>query len=502
MPYDQNITVTAGGPQGPQPGHFSEVAGGSVGQGYVSALDYYEPFELVEIYARHQMKPTFLDWIGVYGNESYAANPKVGHYERGERKAYLRFSAVAVPAGGEVVATYDTSIMRDDSLEVGGAARQSSPGRVGEEIYVTGNVLVRIMSKDTSGAQHTVTLRPVDSTTNLATAVLADTNYAIVGNSHGEGTGGMKGAIPQLVRYQNDFQIIKEAVGVTGSSLTNRLRFNPVLNQPGSFFMLAEWETLYRFDEAKSNVLLMGQRGDGNITVTSDQTGYDVTVNHTQGMEDFYRTGGFNNTYTDGSLTFNDLRDNSRYLEVNKIGANEVLSWLGYDLYDELEQAAETFLDANADVYVMNQLIASRLDYTAADESPMDAQSLALNLSFRSVKAGGFRYSWYLLHEFNDSAGFGMSTYNFTDVGIFVPNTNTMNYLTNSPDPLISVVYKELNGYRRKNVIATLAGAGVGGEGGYTPLAVHDIDGMTIHMVSELAFHGTTANRGIYMSPA
>jgi len=504
MPYTPTVTVNGTTPPGPVPGHFGDIAGGSVGQKYVSALDYYEPYELVEIYARHSLKPNFVDWIGVYGNETTSSNPKVGQYEKGPTEAYLRFGSVdtaAVGAGNDIVMVVDATLMRDDSLATGGAARKSSPGRVGEQILVGSNAVARIKSKDITADPHTITLTPIDATVDLDTAVLADTNYAIINNAHGEGTGGMTGAIPQLIKYSNDFQIVKEAVGATGSSATNKLRFNPVKNMPGSFFMLANWETMNRFSNRKSGALLMGQPGS-NVTVVSDQTGYDVTVTQTEGLEHFARTGGFNATFTSGSLVLDDLRAIARYLEVYQIGAGEVCAWLGYDVYEGLEKAAATFLDANADAYVMRNMISSRITYTNADEGMFDGDALALNLGFRSVHLGGTRFSWYLLHEFNSATGLGMSTYDYTETGIFHPMTNTTNYLTGSPDPIVGVVYKELNGYSRKNVISQIAGAGVGGQGGYTPLANHDVDGLNIYFTSELAFHATTANRFIYFSPA
>lgn len=495
MAYTPFVAPSA---QGLQPAAYSDVGGHAASQQVWARQDLYTPFELTQIFERHGMKPTIGMWMKMLGFSEGVSTYKVGHYEAERDTTPIRFSAIDTAAGApgaNLIAAIDDGYQFDAGVTVNDAARVATPGRVGEQILLANKSKAHIIAKDTSVTPHLVTLRPINENDNLDTLVVIDTNYALIDNAWGEGTELPRGIQPRLIKYQNDFQIVKETAVVTGTELTNRAYVQPVKGREGSMYIRTEWQTVHRFEEKKSNALLFGTPGS-NIKVFNAELGYDVDVRQTEGMDYFARTNGYNITYDPLAYTEDDFRDIGAILEYDRIGVRDYCFWMGYGLYNTVEKALNQYISAD----VTEQLVRSRVLGGGApmaddDHQPFNANDLAVNIGFTAVKIGGYSYSFKLLHEFNDGRQAGMPTYNYRDSGIMHPMGYTTNYNEGGSTPIMGYKWKQQNGYSRENQVGVLQGVGV------SSMPVMERDIQKTGMVSEIAFHGTTGNHFVYVTP-
>ena len=482
---------------GMQPAAFSDVGGHAASQQVWARQDLYTPFELTQVFERQGMKPTIGMWMKMLGFSEGVDTYKVGHYE-GERDVTpIRFSAVDTAAGApgaNLIMAIDDDYQYDAGVTVNGAARNATPGRVGEQVLLANKSKAHIIAKDTSVTPHLVTLRPINENDNLDLLVAIETNYALIDNAWGEGTELPRGVQPRLIKYQNDFQIVKETVVATGTELTNRAYVQPIKGREGSMYIRSEWQTVHRFEEKKSNALLFGTPGS-NIKVFNTELGYDVDVRQTEGMDYFARTNGYNVTYDEADYTTQDFRDIGKLLEAERIGVRDYCFWMGYDLYGTIEESLDGRLSAD----ITEQLIRTRVLGGASpmddDHQPFNAMDLAMNIGFTAVKIGGYSYTFKLLHEFNDGRQAGLDTYNYKKSGILHPLGYTTNYNEGGSTPIMGYKWKQQNGYSRENQVGVLQGIGVSS----SPVMERDIT--KTGMLTEIAFHATTGNHFIYMTP-
>lgn len=494
--------VGAGG-QDLQPNSFSDAGGGKLNQAVISAYDVYKPNELVQVFERHGYRPSFRLMLKTMGFKRGSYAPTIGHYEYPWRKNLVTVGAIVTPSGGpgtDVVIELDAADMYDAQVTANGVAVQASYPIENEIILFPDGNAAMITNKDTSVTPHRLTLTPLQDTTDLAGSIVVGEQYFIATNAHGEGSGLPAGRTPRVIRYENNFQIVKTAAYTTGSELTNQTYFEPVPDTPGSIFMKVEMDAMYRFEEMCDGALMWGQNIN-NITEFNTELGIDIPITGTEGMIEFATINGNNETYTVGNYQIADFDDVSKYYERERIGTRDIISLQGVDINVEIENVLIDLLDGDLAALLTKNFFYGDGQFDDEDQPPVDASTMAMEFNFRAVRKSNFRYFFYMLHLFNENVGAGAAAYDYPNWMIDFPVGYTTDKQTGTRVPTIGYEYKYLNGYSREEVIAEFNGVGVAGTGTPYRIATNANDIRNMGMLSEMAFHGTCANHITLVTP-
>lgn len=489
----------AGRPIDITPPGISDVGGSVLNQGVISAYDIYTPAEMTQLFERHGYAPGMRMMMKTLGWSEGKNTPTTGHYEAPWKKDLLRIGTIVTPSSGAgtvIVAALAAAGMYNTNVSVSGNARQASYVRVGDIITFKDGKKGMVTAKNTAVNPHQVTIKPLQAAVDLASSLLASNNYFISGNAHAEGSGLPPGITPRVIKYSNEFQIVKDRVGATGSEMTNQTYFDPVPGQQGSFLLKAKADTYYRFECANDDALLFGDTIDNISTFVSD-LGYDVAIKGTEGLLEFIGTNGYTINYTAGSLAMADFDAISRKYEQERIGVRDIMAWQGYDIYLEIENLLQAQLANDVSAQLTNRL----MNRGAGENEPITTDDSALHIGFYALKKGGYRYYFKQLHNFNEAVGAGATGYNYTKQSIYHPLAYSGDMKTGAKKGIIGYEYKKLGNYSRENVIADLAGVGVAGTGTPYRIASSRNDIYDLGMVSEIAFHGACANHMMLQTP-
>jgi hypothetical protein len=484
------------------PPMYSGVGGGIQSQEVISTYDIYAPNELVQVFERHNHRPGFRVMLKSMGFDRGTAAPTTGHYEYPWRKDLVRVNSVITASTGpgtDVVIELTAGSMFDTQVSVSGAARKASYPIENEMVIGNDGKKAFISNKDVTTDPHRLTLTPVKSTEDIALSFVGGEAYFISDNAHGEGTGLPAGRTPRVIKYLNDFQIVKTACGSTGSEMTNQTYFQPIPGQEGSFYLQTKWSNMWTHEDRCDGALVWGQTID-NVTVNASELGHDVGVKGTEGFIDFTLLNGYESNYSPGSLAITDFNVIGGIYEAERVGVRNVMAWQGYNMYVELEDVLQNLLSGDVAALLMSKFVT--YDGGLGDEfQPVDDKDFAMNIGFRALKKGGYDYSWMLLHAFNEAMGAGADVYDYDQWAIYHPLGFVEEKSSGSARATIGYEYKQLGNYSREVVIADISGVGVAGTGTPRPMAVNQFDVHKTGMLSEIAFHGACANHLIIQRP-
>ena len=475
---------------------------GAHSQQVFSQQDLYTPAEMVQVFERHGRPVSYRMMLKLYGFTRGAATPTVGHYEYPWYKDLVEVGSIVTPsagAGNNMVIALSAASMFDPGATVGGVAIKASYPVVGDLLVFPDGNKAQITAKNTTTDPHQLTLTPVKSTVDLDGSVTASESYFISDNAFGEGTGLPAGRSSRVMKYTNDFQILKEAAVTSGSEYTNQAYFEPLPGTTGSYVLRVQWETMQRFEDKCDGALMFGSPID-NITSASTSLGIDVTVKGTEGLLEFASVNGYTVNYTPGSYTTQDFDVIARIYELERIGVKEIAGWQGIDIYQEQENALQALLNGDLTANLSADRFTFNMEPNDMNQLP-DSGDFALRIGFRAVRKSGYNFSWKSLHTFNEAIGAGAEAYNYTQYSIWTPLGYTKNKATGGTSGTIGYEYKELNGYSREHVVAPINGLGVAGSGGLAPVAVNQYDVQQLGMLSEIAAHNTCANHIILQTP-
>jgi hypothetical protein len=511
MPYvSYGPTGTPGIPIEAQSNPTSPV-GGSLSQKQLETVYDRPPYEMIELFARHAEYVGFATMVKALGWGKGAATQLIGHYEKGFPDNFIQFGTVqtiATGAGATQVMNLSASSMYNTGVTIGGAARQASYVQPGDVLQLASDVQVQVVSKDITVTPHRVTVKPILTTVNLATALTANATAQLLYNLQAEGSGLPGTRMPQIFKYNNTFGIIKNAWSSSGTEMTNTLRFQPMPGRAGAIYLLIEAETLARHERHRSNLLLFGQQTN-NLSETSTELGIDVPIQATQGLVSFAKTSGSTDTYTPGSFTLTtDLDGWAAYMQDQRASTtNTVWAWMGQTLYFEAENAFVNILQQNYAPLVNNVIpgFSSIGNDTTTNAMQSATRTNTINFSIMAVSKGGYNFLFKQLDDFNDITGAGQVGFGYKASGIIHPTGEVKDRFTTKAMPLIGYQYKELDGYSRDIVVGSFSGVGATGSFSQLtqiPNASNQFDVARAGILSEIAFHGCSANRIIWVEPA
>lgn len=482
-------------------------AGGNIAtEKVVTTLFDYDPFSFYQAVAqRHSSYPAFRQMLRMQNATRRVSAPTTGHYEQDWKNnlfAITPTTGVITPSGGAgnpIVLEVDANYTYDSSTTIDGDPATGTFVRVGDVIQALDGVRARVTSKDVSVSPPQVTLTPLNAADDLDASFIEGGVYAIFDNMWGEGSTIPEGVTPRVLKYTNDFQIVKEGVHSTGSSLTNKTFVQFVAGQDGSIFLAMKQDAMWRYERAMCYALLFGTTAD-NLTSFESEVGYDVDIKGTEGFIPFVTLNGHSDTYTVGSYGIDDFDALSVIFEQERVGARNIITYDGFSVFQETENALQSLLNANLSVELMKQLGQAGVPMDVLQ--PYENTDFSFYIGFRSLKKSGYTFHFRMLHEFNEYIGAGYTGYNYPSYRIAAPLGFATDNATGSNVPYVAYEFKGLNGYDRHDLVGTVGGIGVGGPDGFVPVASNTFDIARMGMLSEIAAHFACANKCVLQLPA
>lgn len=494
-----------------RPNAFSPVALGGIAAENELYTIYERPIpEQFDLFARHVQYTGFATMLRGMGFSKMTSTPTIGHFEEPwlhDRITVGSIDTAAVSAGDPAVLVLDSGDMYDTGATVATVSRQASYPVVGDVIAITDTVQAQITAKDTTVTPHTITVTPLQAAWDISTIAPAD-EFSILYNLFAEASGLPAGRAPRILKYTNTLGVVKHAFGATGFELTNSVYHEVIPGQPGSrgqsIYVKIKRDDLIRFELSKSNLLLFGAQVD-NISETSVALGTDVVLQGTEGFITFARTNGFQDTYSVGSYDMTNFDSAaSHLLDERAAASNDVIGWLGPDIFTEIENSFTNTL-TNDLIFTVDKLVPGYKDYLSGQYHQQLTKSDAdftLTFGYNAIRKNGFNFHMKRLSEFHDTRRLGADSYEYRNWALWHPVSWTMDLLSGNSRSTIGYEYKGLGGYSRESVFGHLPGAGVGGDNTPYGRAVTEYDTMKYFLMSHCGFHGATGNALVVQRPA
>lgn len=485
-------------------------AGGKASQ--VETFTIYDrpPAEMTALFERHVGFVGISTMLKAMGFTKGASQPTVGHYENPWQEDTVKVGSIVTAstgAGTDIIIALDADNMYNTSVTSGGAARQASYAQVGDVLELFDRTQVWIAAKNVTVNPHRLTLRPFNSTVDLAGKITAGDEYGIGYNLHAEASGLPAGRQKRVIKYTNTFGLVKHSFGATGFELTNAVYHETI---PGvaesagdSIYVSIKHDELMRYEASRSNLLLFGQQPD-NITQLVTDTNLDTPVIGTEGLVTFALANGTIDEYTPGAYGLEDFDAiGNVYYDERATKSSDIITWDGPSIATETENAFTNVLVQNYAPFV-DRIIDGYSSYMSQSyQEGLDGKGTDATLAFgySCIQKNGFVFHMKRLSEFNDIKRFGGSAYPYRQYRIAMPIDWVNDMASGTSRSTIGYEYKELNGYSRENVFGSLPGAGVGGDNTPFGKAVNDDDSMKYFMMSHLAGHFACANAIVTQIP-
>lgn len=481
-------------------------AGGQIAnQKVVRTLYDYDPNAILRSVFRRNSKwqSDFMLMLRAMGMSRGVSAPTTGHYERGWVTNLCHIGSVgtaATGAGDDAILVLGANSMYNASQTASGAAVQMSEVRVNDVLQFNGGVKAMVTAKNTSVSPHEITVMPLKAADTLVGNVTAGASYAILYNAHGEGSDLPHGKIPRLLKYTNDFTIVKEAVGATGSALSDTLFPQWEEGQDGTIFVGLNMEAVENFERSKGHTILFGETID-NVVQFNAELGIDIPVRGTEGAIDFVTAYGHIPQYA-GAYTLAGFDVLAEILTYESIGTNTMVNLLGYSLYQDIENLLFN--------YSSTTNIAPHLEKTLAlgvSGTNLLPEGFDFTVGYKAVQKGNFQFALKMLNEFNSATGAGAAAYTLANgyrtSQLVLPFGMTKDRANGASVAMFGYEWKQAGGYSRESQVGMFGG--VGTQGAFSPLSalnapVNGKDFVKGGMLAEIAGHFACPNQMIWQT--
>lgn len=467
--------------------------------------------EQMWLFERHANYVGFATLLRMMGFTIPTATPTIGHFENPWQHDLLHIGSIITPAadaGESEVVAISADAHYDTGATVGGSGRKATYPIVGDILELPNRVQVQITAKDTSLDPNQVTLTPLKASDDITGLLSENDKLPILTNLHAESSGLPAGRAPRIMKYTNTLGVVKHAFGSSGFELTNSVYHETVPGQAGSagdsIYAKIKTDELVRYEHSKSNLLLFGQQAD-NLTDTNTEANIDMPVYGTEGFIEFATTSGTVDDYTVGSYTLTDFDAVANILLNERSAANnDIMGWIGPDLFTEIENSFVTTLQQNL-ISSVDRIVngyagyANQMYQQGLTSDPSDA---TLSFGYSAIRKNGFVFHLKRLSEFNDIRRAGATGSTYRNWALWHPMSWTTDTLSGANRPTIGYQYKALGNYSRENVFGSLPGAGVGGDNTPYGKAVTQYDTMRYFLMSHIGFHGAVGNAVVVQQPA
>lgn len=507
MPYTVNPIAGSATPGVALPGLANNQAGavGSSTQAsnVIRSIYDLDPYAiLTNVYVRHDNQPiaSFRFILEALGMGRGVQAPTTGHYEESRLEPLVKVGAIVTASTGVgtvVVLGLHADMMYtyNPAQNANGTQIRASRPRVGDIILFGGDKRAIVTAKNTTTNPHQITVKPLKSTVDLVGSTVVNSEYAIISNAWGEGTGLPDGILPRLMKYTNTFQIVKERFGATGTAGTDVLFAEFTRTSDNSIFGVLNRDAMDRFERSVSGALLWGQQIN-NQSAFNPNLGIDTPVSGTEGLIDFIDSSGHFPSFTIGSFAMADFDNASKIMVQEGVNASMLLTLQGYNIYQEVENLLFNYTLQN--VAPLLKPYATEIGVPDESWTPFEDQNFNFYVGFKCVHKGGFNYVFHHMPEFTDPTQAGGATYKWASSQIIAPIGKTKDAVSGDKNPLWWYEWRQNKNYSRRASFGKFAGIGMSDFQDFGP-AVNENDLATAGMLAEVAFHAACGNKMITM---
>jgi len=324
-------------------------------------------------------------------------------------------------------------------------------------------------------------------------AVEGGAEIAITSGAFPEGSGMPNEVASGVTYFDNDAQIVKEAIGVTGTELVNET-WIAQFNEAGVFqgyYRTGQAQLDYRMLTKLDGMFWAGKRIDntGGRAVNSAVAKYANKAS--EGLIPSVRQHGHTHDYVPTEFDMADFDDLDITLEREFVGTDVPLWFpMGVHLYQEVENMLVDYL-ANTNIDYARQAVNQKL--FKGDES------LGVSVNFSYLQKSSRTYLMHRMGGFSNLKTFGLSGYNYSKLGLIIPLDKGRDPKTKEDIPSIGTRYRAMGAYNRRMITAPIHGIGATPAGG---IPVTTIDKSNTYQMAHMGNEFFGLNRMIIIDPA
>ena len=440
----------------------------------ISNFDLHKPEILNTLFNRFgDQGASYFQLIRSMGFEKPVANDTYGHFEDNHIHEIVHvLDIVAQPAvGANIQFTLDPVDLD---------ANNNFYLRLWDIILFPTEVTGSVIAIDvTAPAAPVVTVR-LNEITDQFPALTAGEELAIITSSFSEGSGQPEGAVSGTWEYDNDAQIIKETIGVTGSEMVNQawVTITTLGQALPAFYFKGQIDIDYRMALKIDGALLWGKRSTN--VITDAVTGRPIKT--TEGLIPYIRRVGNEQTSVDGAFTVDEFDEMSNTLD-REFAGNYILGLLGISLHQDIENALVTYF-ANTNIQFARQ---------ATNEVLFKSnEALSASVNFTYLTKSERTFLLKRMGSFNHKKLAGAEGYSARKLGVFMPINKKKDPVSGNMVDAFGTRYRSLGKYSRRMEVWQVGGAGEG-------LKVTDIDDRNTYQRCHIGAHQRGGNQFVLL---
>jgi len=458
----------------------------------VSGFDIHKPEYLNDLFMRYDDQGlAYFQLLRSLGFEKSVAQDTYYHFEenRTHERAKVRAQVSAPAQGADIVFILDTDAMD---------ANNRFYPRMYDTLLFSNDVTGYIQDIDVSTpADPTITVRLNDEDDTFPQLEIGE-YIPIVSDSFSEGSGQPEGAIRGAWKYDNDAQIIKETIGMTGTEMVNQTWFKVTSDGKSipAYYHLGQFDIDYRITLKIDGALLFQKRTTNVSRSGTEPIDPDTgrVIKTTEGLFPYINRVGNVHPYTIGSFDIADFDDVNLVLD-REFAGNHILSLLGIKVQGEVEDVLKLYF-ADTNIQYARQ-VANNVLFNKNE-------SLGASVNFKYLTKNERTFMFKRFSNLSNSNTVG----GWADVGGYYtgysqdwPSVGVMLPLNKRKDPKskklvesLGVRYRALGRYNRRMEVWSIGGAGEG-------MKVTEFDKRETYMRCHIGAHFRGGNQFVLLDP-
>jgi len=440
----------------------------------VSGFDIHKPEIMNTLFSRFgDQGASYFQLIRSMGFELPVANDTYGHFEENHIHEIIHSrGVVAQPAvGANISFTLDTV-----DLDANNAFYVRLYDIILFPNEVTGSVITINVAVP---AAPVITVR-LNEITDQFPALTAGEELAITSSGFSEGSGQPTGAVSGTWEYDNDAQIIKETIGVTGSEMVNQawVTITSKGQSLPAYYFKGQIDIDYRM-ALKIDGALLWQKRSTNV-ITDPVTNRPIKT--TEGLIPYIRRVGNEQTCVSGAFDVDEFDELSNTLD-REFAGNYVLGLLGISLHQDIENALK-------DYFTITNITFAKQASNEVLFHNNEALSASVNFTYLTKSERTFMFK--RMGGFNNKKGAGAVGYSARKMGVFLPINKKKDPVTGNMVDSFGTRYRALGKYSRRMEVWQVGGAGEG-------LKVTDIDDRNTYQRCHIGAHHRGGNQMVIL---
>lgn len=443
----------------------------------VSSLDLWKPDRLAEL--GRQYGDQGYEWIIqmlAMERTRMVAQDTYDHFEDQENVSKVRVqSNVADPGAGNPITFRLHSDFVDSDNRYG--------VRLNDTILFNNEVTGTVINIVAAGANIDITVDPNEVTDNIG-ALTAGEYVGLITNAFSEGSGQPDSLVDKVDVYDNDVQIIKETVEVTGSEMTNQTWLNASkamgVGEGSSAWYNESWaKSEFRMLVKQAYALHFQKRSTNSIVDPDPNSSRNIKTTH--GLIPTLRDRAYQMSVADNALTIEHFRTIDKELTRQLCYDPYVEGRFGIDRHHEAEEVLKSYFD-NANIEHVKRV---------TDQFFGGDESLSATVDFQYVKIGGRNFCISRANEFNHPSLTMHADSKISDMATFIPLGKTKDG-NGKARSRCSLVFKGLGGYSRKMEVWLDGTSGPGAK-------IGDVDTRKTYWRAHIGFEGHALNQAVLL---